>query len=233
MEDQDCEKLYQVKKAESLLPHGRMGEIHFNQMISGVQSFKRTLDKLFANNELQHLEFDLNVNDFMISGCLENLTETGMVQYRYATIKPKDAIRGWLSHLILNSINSHDKPELETVTFLAGKDRIYKYIPVPESNIHLEQLLILYWQGLSEPLHFFPRTSFVFAREIHKGKSEQEALLKAKNEWEGNAYNTSAEKNDPYNSLCFKDMDLADTLFMEQSTKIFLPVFAHQTNYTI
>ena len=106
------------------------------------------------------------------------------------------------------------------------------FLPVSESRIHLEQLLTLYWKGLSEPLNFFPRTSFVFAREIHKGKNEQEALFKAETEWEGNVYIKNSEKNDPYNSLCFKKMALEDTPFMEQAKMIFLPIFEHQTRYS-
>jgi len=232
MEGHDCEKLYQVKRSAGLLPHGKMGEIHFTRTVSAVQSFKRKIDTLFLQNKPQHQEVNLEVNDFKISGRLDNLIGTGMVQYRYATIKPKDIIRSWISHLVLNSINNHDKPESETNTFLAGRDRIYKYTPVSEDSVYLEQLLTLYWQGLSEPLHFFPRTSFVFAREIYKGKSKQEALLKANSEWEGNAYNLIGEKKDPYYSLCFKNMELANTFFMSQAQKIFLPVFEHQTRYT-
>ena len=118
-------------------------------------------------------------------------------------------------------------------TILVGKDKTYTFLPIPEDGSHLEQLLLLYWKGLSEPLYFFPRTSFAFAREIHKGKSEQEALVKAKNEWEGNAYSTISEKNDPYNSLCFKNMNLEDTLFMEQAKTVFLPILKHQTPFPV
>ena len=118
-------------------------------------------------------------------------------------------------------------------TILVGKDKTYTFLPVSESNAHLELLLSLYWKGLTEPLYFFPRTSFVFAREIHKGKSEQEALVKAKNEWEGNAYSTISEKSDPYNSLCFKNMNLEDTLFKEQAKLVFLPILEHQTRYAV
>ena len=233
MEELDIDKLYQAKRAEGLLPHGKMGKIHFDQMVSTVQSFKRTLDTLFSQNELGQQNINLELNDFKISGRLDNLMETGMVQYRYAKIKAQDVIRAWISHLVFNKINNQEKPGSEMNTFLAGKDKIYKYIPVSENSSHLVQLLNLYWQGLSEPLHFFPRTSYVFAQEIYKGRGEEEALLKAKKEWEGDAFYTIAEKNDPYNSLCFKDMELADTSFMDQAKKIFLPVLENQTRYTV
>jgi exodeoxyribonuclease V gamma subunit len=183
-------------------------------------------------NEPQNQEINLDVADFNISGRLDNLTEAGLVQYRYATIKPKDLIRGWISHLALNSINNNETPGSGTNTILAGKDKTLMFLPVSESRIYLEHLLTLYWKGLSEPLNFFPRTSFVFAREIHKGKNEQEALFKAETEWEGNVYNKNSEKNDPYNSLCFKKMDLEDTPFMEQAKMIWLPIFEHQTRYS-
>ena len=232
LEDQDCEKLYRITRAEGMLPHGKIGKIHFTQAVSAVHSFKRTLDRLFLQNEPQNQEINLDVADFNISGRLDNLTEAGLVQYRYATIKPKDLIRGWISHLALNSINNNETPGSGTNTILAGKDKTLMFLPVSESRIYLEHLLTLYWKGLSEPLHFFPRTSFVFAREIHKGKNEQEALFKAETEWEGNVYNKNSEKNDPYNSLCFKKMALVDTPFMEQAKMIFLPIFEHQTRYS-
>jgi hypothetical protein len=59
------------------------------------------------------------------------------------------------------------------------------------------------------------------------------ALNKAKNEWEGNAYRMITEKKDPYNCLCFKNMDLGDARFMDQAKKIFLPIFEHQTQCSI
>ena len=231
MEGHDCDNFYQVKKAESTLPHGKMGEIHFTQIKSAVLSFKRTLDALFSQKEPQHQKFSITINNFKINGRLDNLSEKGMVHYRYATINPKDMIHGWINHLALNSING--KPGTAKNTFLAGKDKILEYLPVPGNSTYLEQLLSLYWQGLSEPLHFFPRSSFVFAREIYKGNSEQEAQIKAKSEWEGNAFNAIAEKNDPYNSLCFKNIDMTDTLFMDQAKKLFLPIFEYQTRHKV
>ena len=232
VEGHDWEKLYEIKKAAGSLPHGRTGEIHFTRALSEVQSFKRILDSLLLQQKIEQREVNLFVNDHRISGQLENLCETGLVHYRYARIKPKDVIRAWLSHLVLNRIANQDKTVSNPITYLAGKDRIYKFNPVAENNTYLEQLLNVYIQGQSEPLHFFPRSSFVFAKEIHKGAGEQKALNRARTEWEGNAFTKNAEKNDTYNSLLYKNMDPTGAIFMDLAKKIFLPVFEHQTPYT-
>jgi exodeoxyribonuclease V gamma subunit len=228
---QDCEKLYQIKKAAGELPHGRIGEIHFMQLVSELQPFHKTLAALFSGQEFKQQQISLSIGDYTISGQLDNVSAKGMVQYRYATIKPKDVIQSWISHLVLNSIQNSNGPESGLFTYYAGKETIYKYSPAAESHRHLEKLLDLYWQGLTKPLYFFPRTSFAFAQEIHNGKNEREALRKACIEWEGNDFNKMGEKNDPYNLICCKNMALANPLFTEQAKNVFLTALAHQRKH--
>lgn len=228
----DCNELFEINKAAGKLPHGQMGEIHFSQLVSGVQLFKKTLDELLSGRDRQQHDVDFKLGDFTITGRLVNLYETGLVLSRYATIKPKDMMRGWINHLVLNTVQNSADTFSETATFLVGKKDILKYIPLAAGSSYLEQLLALYWQGLSEPLCFFPQTSFVYAREIHKGKNVQEARLKAGIEWEGNNYNKSGEKNDPYNRLCYKNIDLTEPLFAETAIKIFMPIIEHQHKYS-
>jgi len=228
LKGKDCSKLYQVKLAAGELPHGKIGQTFFTQLVAELRSFHKTLSGLFPGQELIQQHVNLKIRDYTITGHLDNVTSSGMVQYRYATLKAKDVIGSWISHLVLNSCHDPAAPEIGMSTFYAGKDGIYKYAPATQSISHLEQLLNLYWQGTMEPLYFFPQTSFVFAMEIHKGKNEREALGKAIIEWEGNDFNKKGEKNDPYNLLCFNNIDLANPLFMEQAKKVFLPAFAHQ-----
>jgi exodeoxyribonuclease V gamma subunit len=231
LRNQDCAGLYQIKKAAGELPHGSMGEIYFTQLVSELQPFHKTLAALLSGQELKQQQVDLRIGDFTITGSLDNVSATGLVQYRCATMKPKDIIRSWISHLVLNSVQHPAAPDTGMSTFYAGKDGIYKYTPPAESISYLEGLLDLYWQGITEPLYFFPQASFVFAQEIRKGKNEPEALRKAIIVWQGNDFNKKGEKNDPYNLLCCKNMDLANPLFMEQALKVFLPALAHQEKY--
>jgi exodeoxyribonuclease V gamma subunit len=230
---QDCDKLFHIKKAAGELPHGRTGKIYFTQMVSELQGFYNTLSGVIRGRELKSKHVTLSIGDYTVSGQIDNVGPMGLVQYRYAAIKPKDVIRSWISHLVLNSLSGTAGPEDGVSTFYAGREGIYKFAPAAESLSYLEKLLELYWQGITEPLYFFPQASFAFAREIHKNKNEADALHKAAIAWEGNNFNKKGEKNDPYNLLCCKHMDLANPLFTEQAKTVFLPALAHQEKYRV
>jgi exodeoxyribonuclease V gamma subunit len=224
----DPELLYEAKKAAGQLPHGRMGKVYFSQAVSEVLSFQEIISALVAGQKLEKLEVDLDIEGFTLTGHLDNVAATGLVQYRYATIKPKDVLRGWIFHLVLNRQRETGVPESIKHTFLAGKDRTLQYLPVAANSNFLTELLSLYWLGLSEPLHFFPQASFAFAQALHNGKSEQEAMLRAISQWEGNIRTGPGDKYDVYNSLCCNNMELPKESFTDLAQKIFLPALAHQ-----
>ena len=228
LKNQDCDRLYQIEKAAGNLPHGMIGKIFFTQLVSKLQPFHKMLAELLAGPQIKKQQIDLAINDFRITGCLDNIGVNGLVHYRYATMTSKDVIRSWLGHLVINNFTDQQPSAINRNTFYAGKTGLYKFSPTTESTHHLEYLLGLYWQGLTEPLSFFPNTSYAFAREIHKGKNEQEALRKASIEWEGDNYNKKGEKKDPYNLLCCKNMALKNPCFMEIAKGVFLPALALQ-----
>jgi exodeoxyribonuclease V gamma subunit len=227
MSDNDWRDLYLIKKAAGGLPHGKMGEVFFSRTLSEVQSFKSMLDRKFFQNGHRQLAVTLSINDKRISGRLDCFTDTGLVQYRYTKIKAKDIIRGWINHLVLNRVFTDSEADSADITYLVGTDGIYRFEPVTDSLKHLTQLLNLYQQGLTQPLHFFPESSFVYARAIHQGKDRQAALIRAKNKWDPNVFAGRAEKNDPYNRLCLKDLDLAESDFSLLAEMIILPILRH------
>jgi len=232
LQGQDCNRLYQIKKAAGELPHGQMGKIYFTQLLSELQSFHKKLAELLSGCELEQRQVNITINDFRLTGHLENISPVGMVQYRYAAIKPKDIIRNWICHLAFNSIYDPAQTTDNVNTIYAAKSAVYRYTPVADSGLHLKKLLDLYWQGLREPLYFFPGTSFVYAQGVHKEKNEQEALHRARTEWNGDSFNKKGEKNDPYNLLCYKNLDLAHPVFKAQAKTVFLPALTHQEKYS-
>ena len=83
-------------------------------------------------------------------------------------------------------------------------------LPVADSGALLEVILQRYWQGLTKPLHFFPRSSLAF---VTTGK-----LSAAEAEWHNAKYPESA---DPAYKLCFGDDLPFDSEFEEVSKDIF------------
>jgi exodeoxyribonuclease V gamma subunit len=83
----------------------------------------------------------------------------------------------------------------------------------------LRTLLGYYWQGLSRPLKFFPRSSYAFAvrREINHARTT----------WRGDHF---PENDNPYYDLCFAGSDPLDSEFENMALAILEPLLAHQGN---
>ncbi|PQP33514.1 hypothetical protein C6A37_12530, partial [Desulfobacteraceae bacterium SEEP-SAG9] len=87
----------------------------------------------------------------------------------------------------------------------------------------LKSLLVLYWKGLSEVLHFFPESSYEFAQQLlEKFKLPEQALSFAQRKWTGTDFNRG-EWEDPYYHLCFKRTDPLDDSFQRIAKKVFGP----------
>jgi exodeoxyribonuclease V gamma subunit len=213
-------------RASGQLPHGVPGELYFRETCRGVESFVKRLAAHRKGNPLDPLEANLQIEGLRLTGRIENLYCNGLLQFRYADVKPKDRLKIWVHHLVVNSLHAKNYP-LHSI--LACKDADYTYDPVSESGSVLAELLLIYRRGLTEPIHFFPRSSFAYAEALHrKQKDPGEALRAARKEWEGSDFGGMAESRDPYFLLCFKHTDPLDEAFEELAKKIFQPLMEYE-----
>jgi exodeoxyribonuclease V gamma subunit len=219
-----------TKKAAGDLPHGKMGEAVYQEITADVEEFAVKLANLSLGNKQLPLDIDLEVMDFRITGQLDNIYKNGLINYRCATIKPKDIITAWIHHLVFLAISENMKTGTGVITYLVGKDMTYIYQSTTDYISHLQQLFTLYWQGLTEPLYFFPQTSFAFAKEIFNGKNADQALKKARMIWEGNNF-IKGEKTDPYVTLCFRNTDPFNQQFFDMAKGVFLPLLKQQEKH--
>ena len=80
---------------------------------------------------------------------------------------------------------------------------------------------------MSEPLHFFPESSFEYASKLLlKNQTIQTASNSAKNKWTGNDF-ARGESEDPYFELCFGKTDPLDQDFGKIAEQVFAPVLNH------
>ena len=168
-----------------------------------------------------------------IRGHLGRLWRDHLVHYRCAKLKAKDFITLWLHHLILNSLPDKHLPRH---SLLIGENGGWEFKPVSNSLDILQTLLEnYYWQGLTQPLYFFPQSSLTLVENLLSGKSEQEAFYRAQNTWQGSDFGRG-EADDEYFKLCFGSLELSTPPVWEPfktlARQFFEPLLAHKQPLT-
>ncbi|MBU4100528.1 MAG: exodeoxyribonuclease V subunit gamma [Proteobacteria bacterium] len=213
-----------VYRAMGRLPCGNVGEFYYRESGVNVEDFVGRIDDFKKN--LSPIQVSLDVSDFKITGVLDNIFESGLVNIRYANRKSKDLLKSWIYHLVLCSSAEQNYPKK---SHLVCKDETWEFDPVRESKDILENLLALYWQGLSKPIHFFPETSLDYSqRTLMKNENRRTALNYSRKKWIGAYYKGGwSESDNPYYKLCFSKTDPFDKEFRKIAEKVFAPLLKH------
>jgi len=227
LEGMDLQAYQSIAKASGQLPHGKIGDYVYSKLIGEIQAFVKRVQQVTQQDKRDPIVVNLRIGDIHITGRLSRLWRDNLIHYRCAKLKTKDYIQVWIYHLILNSLEDKDLPRH---SLLIGEDDSCEYQPVSQSQEILDTLLKLYWQGLVQPLHFFPDSSFTFAEQIKRGKTEEEAFVRAQESWVGNS-NKRGEAEDEYYQLCFGPPEESAALENEQfkilAKTFFEPLLAH------
>ena len=219
-ENRSLPATFPAVRAAGLLPHGRPGECFFQKTCRSIEDFLEVLRPYREGGPLAPLEVDLALGEFRVVGRIDGLYPQGLLHFRYAKVKPKDRLRLWIRHLLVNRIGFPGYPDQAR---LFGQDKVRGYPPVPDSEALLMELLELYWRGLQKPVPFFPHTSWVYAEALWKKKKKAEALKISRGVWEGSDFNRG-EDQDPYYQVCFEHRDPLDEEFETLAENVFLPV---------
>ncbi|MEN6441734.1 MAG: exodeoxyribonuclease V subunit gamma [Syntrophobacter sp.] len=222
-------ELLPMVRASGLLPHGVPGESAFTTVDSGAKRFADRTAPYIGSQELEPLHVDLPFGDFRVTGTIGSIQPERMVRYRFAVIRAKDHLDLWITHLVLNLRGGPGYPKVSMLAGLDG-DREWlgiSYSPVADGEKVLRELLALYWEGLTQPLHFFPQISLKYARMVlKKDKPRNDVLRAAKNDWIGNDYHPG-ESQAPYNQLCHGSCIPMDADFERIAESVFSPLLDH------
>ncbi|MCP4081913.1 MAG: hypothetical protein GY743_16880, partial [Planctomycetaceae bacterium] len=126
----------------------------------------------------------------------------------------------WIQHLALN-VAAPDGVKRQTRWF-SPKETV-QFPPVKNARQLLGQLMEIYWQGLSEPLRFFPKSSREYQKYLREGKPDDYALGKAWHCWTGNDYQPGEYQNSHY-QLAFPDPDQLNEQFVDLSDRVYSPL---------
>ena len=221
---------YSVKKASGRLPHGKVGEFVFNDRSLDAEDFVRKIEGHIKSKRLDDQGFKLDIAGFRLTGRMADFFEQGLIQIQYAKIKPKHLINTWIYHLVLYALDEVDNPDR---SLLLGKDTAWEFKPVPDAADRISDLLRFYWKGMSEPLHFFPESSFEYVRQIQlMYRTKQAAIHAARKKWAGSDF-ARGESEDPYFERCFGKIDPLDEVFENIATETFLPLLNHSSEIVL
>ena len=220
----DLKDFFLVKKASGQLPHGNVGEFVYNEMSLDAEGFVRKIEDHITGKHLDDHTVDINIAGFNLCGRLTDVYEQGLIRIQYVKAKPKYLLKTWVNHVVLCALVEGRRP---VKSFLLCKDAAWEFAPVSNSTDILNGLLELFWKGMSEPLHFFPESSFEYARKLLlKNQTIPAALNYAKNKWTGNDF-ARGESEDPYFERCFGKTDPLDDKFEKISEEVFAPLLDH------
>ena len=207
-------------KASGRLPHGTPGEMFFRSTCGGIESFMKRLATYRKGYLPEAAQADLQIGGFLLKGNIENVCGNRLIHFRYANVKSKDRLKIWICHLIVNLMTQSND---QCTSILVCKDHDYEYSSDCDSGSLLQELLGIYWGGLTQPIHFFPESSLAFAEALIRKQDPGEALIEARKKWEGNNF-IRAEGDDRHFKLCFGHTDPLDEAFEDLALKFFEPL---------
>ncbi len=232
---EDLGPLQEALRASGRLPHGSVGRCAFENLTAEVEAFAGEIESLVGARELEPLPLDVSLGRFQIRGLLSGITEENLARIRYARANAADRIGLWIRHALLNLIRPEGYPRTSMLIGRGPRQSsarrvVLEYGPLEDAEKILEQLLEVYWKGLREPIHFFPDSSWTFAREsLIRQTPPGEALEKAGKVWRGSIYDPAGgEREDPYYELCFGEEDPLDEAFCRLSLSVFFPPLGAQ-----
>jgi exodeoxyribonuclease V gamma subunit len=202
------------------LPAGRLGEVASHQVITETIAFAERIRS--AQNEPllqpQRLRAPVRVDGATVTLTADGsaLRPSGLLHVSHWRYSAASIIETWVQHLLLNLARPVG---VEPVSRHLFKDDLYTFAPVADPEVHLAALLRHYRVGLTEPLHFYPKTS------MSRVQGENVTTT-----WEGSEYGPVGESTETLTALAVRGQDEPlDAHFEALSDELLAPLVAHLT----
>ena len=160
------EQFVAKQRAQGKLPVGAFGDIEFETNRVQAEELVEKLSFLCqsAGDDLEvKLQFDVlgEGKPVHMTGWLTQCYQSGLIRFRSGQIRSQDYLSGWIDHLAMSAMG-HAKR-----THMIGYDRkegvVHLVYPVFEdvqqAKSLLAELVGLFYQGMTEPLCYFPKTA--------------------------------------------------------------------------
>ncbi len=209
--------------ARGILPHAEIGLYEFKRMSRDIKRYGDFLTSYIREGrEPETQAFELIVGDFTLTGGIPGIYDDNCLYFRFARWNPGDMIRLWIYHLVRCCLTDG----LSGKSWYIARDAVFAFKPVSNGHMILKTLLAIFWEGLAEPIHFFPASSYAYAEQVIQYSRKREAGLKsAEKKWVNDRF--WSESADPYVAFCFEGLNPLDNRFETLAESVFSPIMAH------
>ncbi|ASM49634.1 exodeoxyribonuclease V gamma subunit [Pseudoalteromonas espejiana DSM 9414] len=197
------------------LPQANVGNLVFESMEHRVDALAGQVKEHIKSGKTEPVEVSLHIQGTTIEGWLNHIYLQKQVFYRSASIKAKDLIKGFIYHLVAQSMGQNVE------TLLLGLDKQISFAPLSKSDAdkHLNEWFELYQALRKEPVAFFPVSGYEY---VKSGGDIGKAISKFSPQYIGRG-----EGENPYIRLTVQSLSDCQDEFIKWSDKLLAPLFEH------
>lgn len=217
----DMDDYYNILRARGLLPHGVPGMVFYKKCLNEQRKFYSIIAPYIAVKD-QDINISIEAGGLDISGKISSLYSGKNIFYRYASLKSRDMLRAWITHLLLSASG---REEGETILFSRDKRIQFPSLLSEEALETLSQLAGVYITGLREAIPLFEKSSFAYASEFYSASSEpaRKGMKSALSLFSGD-FGGGKDIHDVYVNRLFSNYYL-DRDFEKYALKVYAPMF--------
>ncbi len=156
----DSRMLLARMQAESRWMLGTPGLIAFEKEVTQLSAFVQRISAFNPGGPVDAPYFELVLDGIIIEGNLPHCYQNGQLLYRYAPLKGKDLLAGWLCHLVAARIRSQ-----KLATFIVSSDYTVVFDVEMGKAEDLEFLASLFVDGCSRVSSLLVEPAFSYAQQ--------------------------------------------------------------------
>jgi exodeoxyribonuclease V gamma subunit len=225
----DDEALFSLARAGSEFPAASLGEGALRRELVSLRSFADRVNAALGKprcpvhtvklEQELHCSGERETETWELRAVFGALRADGAVAYQYDDMRARGVLAAWIDHLAL-CVAPPPGVECRTRGLLRKGEFVLHPLPADRARAHLGKLLSLYRAGLREPLRFFPKSAWEYARIAQDGDTDK-AYKEALKKWDDGHF---PEKNHAAYRLALRGMcaeEILDEGFRENAETVF------------
>ena len=193
------------------LPSGALAAAWHTKLRGDLGGF---LDRVGRPLFREPITIDCVGEGWRLTGRVDGIVDGGRLQVRAATLKSKDLVRAWITHVALCAEHAGQ------TTTVTGTDESVVFEPVLDPTAMLDFLIGEYANARVAPLPFFLVASQAHQRTRLSTRAKSQPIDAAASAYEGTEH-AAGDATDPYVALCWRGrspIDACADRFIEITT---------------